>query len=125
MFQFKKWTKEEEENLLSEFKQKSKEDIAKMHGRTVQAITFRLKELAFRMKNDNITEDIIFDKTGVNMDDIIEYQKEIDRKSSSKIDDNSLDTKLANSRIIKELQLEIRELKVELKELKLKLKELE
>ncbi len=114
MNMFKAWSKEEENNLLIEFKELSIDDIAIKHNRTKRAIELRLQDIAVIMEKDGISDDIILQTTGVSKKNLL-----IRKKSKEKKTDKS-DTLSEN----KEIRLELKEIKLELKAFNLKLKEL-
>lgn len=117
---FKTWSKQEEVDLLNEFKNMSIDDIATKHNRSSRAIELRLQDIAIKMEQDGNSYDTIFEATNVSRETIesrkIEKDKEKKEKDKNKDKDKSDD--------IKELKLEIRELKLEIKELKLLVKEI-
>lgn len=67
------WSKEEEDKLLIEIQTLKKEEIAKIHNRTVNGISSRLRKLALRMYNENISLDIISNKTKISKEEFINY----------------------------------------------------
>lgn len=112
MTMFKAWTKEEENNLLTEYKELSIDEIATKHDRTKRAIEIRLQDIAVKMEQDGITDDIILQTTGVSKETILNRKKSKDKETHKPVLE------------FKEMQLELKEIKLELKELKLLIKEL-
>lgn len=131
---FKVWTSKEEEELLSEYKELSLDDIAVKHNRSKRAIEIRLQDLAVRMLNDNKTEEEILESTGVNKDLLLkrkeakEKEKERKEQKMSNISDNDNKSSSSNENsqdTINELRLEVKELRLEIKEMRLLFKELQ
>lgn len=109
MSMFKAWTKEEESNLLIEFKELSIDEIATKHDRTKRAIEIRLQDIAVKMEQDGVSHELIFTATGVSKETILVRIKEKEKKKP-------------NTSELKEIKLELRIIKLELKEIKLELK---
>lgn len=114
MIMFKAWTKEEENNLLTEYKELSIDEIATKHDRTKRAIEIRLQDIAVKMEQDGVSDDIILQTTGVSKETILARKKSKDK-------DKETHKQMSE---FKEMQLELKEIKLELKELKLLIKEL-
>ncbi len=70
-----KWKPQEMEQLWAEIHVQSLEKIASNHGRTINAIKYKLAEAACSMMNNGATCDDASDKYGITVDDVQAYQK--------------------------------------------------
>lgn len=61
---FRSWTKEEENDLLVEFKSLPIDEIATKHNRTKRAIEIRLQDIAVKMDNNGVSRETILSETG-------------------------------------------------------------
>lgn len=81
----KKWTDEEEEELLKELSQNiDKKEIAKNHDRTIGGINARIVCIAKKMYMENVPLTEISSKTKLTQFQILEFTKEIGKEKTSK-----------------------------------------
>ena len=83
---FKSWTRQEEDLLLTAYKTLSIEEIAKTHERSNNAIEIRLRKLAVKMFDNNISLAKILEETGVDEESIMkEKSMEAEREKKNKV----------------------------------------
>lgn len=87
---FKRWTDDEEAQLLKEFKMNSIDEIAFIHGRSKKAIDMRLQDIAIRMIKKGISPDEVYSATGKNQTDIDNRLNEIERSTPNNLTFNDI-----------------------------------
>lgn len=79
---FRSWTKEEENDLLVEFKSLPIDEIATKHNRTKRAIEIRLQDIAVKMDNNGVSRETILSETGVSSEALEKRKKEKEKEMS-------------------------------------------
>ena len=87
---FKRWTDDEETQLLKEFKMNSIGEIAFIHGRSKKAIDMRLQDIAIRMIKKGISPDEVYTMTGKNQNDIDNRLNEIECSTPNNLSFNDI-----------------------------------
>jgi len=117
----KKWEKEEEQTLLDELsKNMDIELIAVQHGRTVEGINSRRREISYKLYNLKFSIEEIINKTKLTRDEILKTIKKRDLASNIK-NTNNIKQPVNN---YSELKAEMSEMRNEISELKKTIKEL-
>lgn len=84
--QFKKWSQEEENQLLDEIARGDIiNSIALKHGRSVRAINIRLKDIAVKLRESGVSDSAIEKSTGITPDQITERVVEKEKEQSERI----------------------------------------
>ncbi len=86
----RKWSGAEEDQLLKEIKDGvDEETIARNHQRSVGACRIRLKKIAVKMLDNNLSFEDIEEKTGLKEDDVLE-QKALEAKQKPQTSDKKI-----------------------------------
>ena len=113
----KKWSQEEHQQLLEELEKKIDiTEIAMIHKRNYGGIKSRINGIAYKMYNDKVSLDVIYEKTGVDKEELEEYIKR--EASRQKMNNDKRKNALIKHTSVKQtLEKRVAELETQVKDL--------
>jgi thioesterase domain-containing protein len=82
----RKWSEDEDADLIKELKNHTIEQVAELHGRTAKAIQMHLQEIAGRMKEQKIDSEEIKQQLNLKDEDLVAAEK----RAKAREDNNSV-----------------------------------